>query len=91
MRYISDDNKVFNTEQECLNYEKSLATEKEKKEKLLAEKEQRLTEIRGVYKEFLDLYQKYREDYHEPIVFGRDIGVDTNMFDRLFPLTFRRL
>lgn len=34
MKYISDDGKVFNTEEECCDYEQRIETEKVKREKL---------------------------------------------------------
>lgn len=67
MRYISDDNKVFNSEQECLEHEKILNEEKTKREKLIAEKNKRKDEVMAAYNNFTTLLKKYTGDYNEPI------------------------
>lgn len=50
MRYISDDGKVFNTEQECCEYERGIEVEKVKREKLEKERQSRLDTINKRYK-----------------------------------------
>lgn len=87
MRYISDDNKVFNLEKECLDHEKSLNEEKFKKEKLIAEKYTRQEEVIKSYKEFSDLLKRYSNDYDEPIsVAVKDNFNSLNTFSRYFPV-----
>jgi len=70
MRYISEvDNKVFNTEQECLEHEnavrKSREEELKRKEKLEMERQNRLDEIYKRDEELRKLIEKYRKDYCE--------------------------
>lgn len=67
MRYISDDNKVFNSEQECLEHEKVLNEEKTKREKLIAEKNKRKDEVVAAYDNFTELLKKFTDDYDEPV------------------------
>lgn len=81
MRYISElDNKVFNTEQECLEHEnavrKSREEEFKRKEKLQMERPNRLDEIykkdeelRKIIKELRKLIGSYKEDYGEYSVY----------------------
>ncbi len=68
MRYISEvDNKVFNTEQECLEHEnnvrKSREEELKRKEKLQIERQNRLDNINRKYEELQKLITDYRNDY----------------------------
>lgn len=67
MRYISDDGKVFNTEQECLEHEnmekKRLEEEKRRKEKLEMERKDRLNTINKKYRELQKLISEYGLDY----------------------------
>ena len=68
MRYISDDNKVFNSEQECLEHEKVLNEEKIKREKLITEMNKRKDEVMAAYNSFTKLLNKFNDDYDEPLV-----------------------
>lgn len=64
MRYISDDGKVFNTEQECLeheNSEKRKAEELLKKEQFEVERKQLLKEINDEYKVLQKKLREYAE------------------------------
>ena len=67
MRYISDDGKVFNTEQECYEYENRIKREREeelkRKEKLEMERQNRLDTINKKYEELQKLITDYRNDY----------------------------
>ena len=67
MRYISDDGKVFNTEQECCEYENRIKREREeelkRKEKLEMERQNRLDTINKRYGELQKLITDYRKDY----------------------------
>lgn len=63
MRYISDDGKVFNTEQECREYERGIEVEKAKREKLELEKQNRLEVINKKYEELQKLISEYSKDY----------------------------
>lgn len=72
MRYISDDGKVFNTEQECCEYENRIRREREeelkRKEKLEIERRNRLDTINKKYKELQKLMSDYRKDYSVSLV-----------------------
>lgn len=70
MRYISEDGKVFNTEMECLDHEKVLKAEEDKKNKAAKEKEERYqalvdkqNKIIAEEKEFAAMQKSYLEDY----------------------------
>lgn len=63
MRYISDDGKVFKTEQECCEYEQRIEAEKVKREKLEKERQSILNTINKKYEELQDLLSKYEKDY----------------------------
>lgn len=63
MRYISDDNKVFNTEQECCEYENQIRQNKENEEKLRAEKQKKLNIINRKYEELQNLLSEFEKDY----------------------------
>lgn len=67
MRYISDDGKVFNTEQECCEYENRIKREKEeelkRKEKLEMERKNRLDIINKKYEDLQKLIADYQKDY----------------------------
>lgn len=69
MRYISEDNKVFNTEQECLEHEnairKSREEELKRKEKLQMERQNRIDEIYRKDEELRKLVENYKRDYGE--------------------------
>lgn len=87
MRYISDDNKVFNSEQECLEHEKFLSEEKVKREKLIAEKNKRKDEVIAAYDNFAELLKKFANDYDELV----SLNNLTYPLDRLFPRGIWRL
>lgn len=63
MRYISDDGKVFNTEQECREYERGIEVEKVKREKLEKERQSRLDTINKRYEELQTLLSEYEKEY----------------------------
>lgn len=63
MRYISDDGKVFNTEQECCEYEREIEAEKAKREKLEKERQSRLDTINKRYEELQTLLSEYEKEY----------------------------
>ena len=63
MRYISDDGKVFNTEQECCEYEREIEVEKAKREKLEKERKSRLDAINKRYEELQTLLSEYEKEY----------------------------
>lgn len=62
MRYISDDGKVFNTEQDCLKHENS---EKQRIEEERIKKEQFETERKKLLKEVKDLYSTLEKKVYE--------------------------
>ena len=63
MRYISDDNKVFNSEQECYEHENQIRQNKENEEKLRAEKQKKLNIINRKYEELQNLLSEFEKDY----------------------------
>lgn len=63
MRYISDDNKVFNTEQECCEYEQKMRDSKAMKEKLEKERQRRICEINKKYEELQKLISEFERDF----------------------------
>ena len=63
MRYISDDNKVFNTEQECCEHEQKIKNEKMRRENLEKEQKERLALINKKYEELQKLISEYGKDY----------------------------
>lgn len=58
MRYLSDDGKVFNTEQECCEHE-----QKAKKEKVNREQREKLQKIKSTYEELEKLVLEYGQLY----------------------------
>lgn len=63
MRYISDDGKVFNTEQECCEYEQSVENQRVKREQLEKERQDRIGAINKKYEELQKLLSEYEKDY----------------------------
>lgn len=67
MKYISEDGKVFNTEQEYLEYENNekrrIEQERIQKEMLEKERNNRLNIINQKYKELQKLVYEYGKDY----------------------------
>jgi len=63
MRYLSDDGKVFNTEQACCEYEQHVEKQKVKREKLEKERKDRLGVINKKYDELQTLLSEYEKDY----------------------------
>lgn len=63
MRYISDDGKVFNTEQECCKHEQNVKQERVRKEKMEMERQNRLNSINKKYKDLQKDISAYNKDY----------------------------
>ena len=63
MKYISDDGKVFNTEQECCEYEQQVENERTKRERLEKEAQDKLSDINKKYQELQNLLSEYEKDY----------------------------
>lgn len=63
MRYISDDGRVFNTEQECCEHEHKIETERIKRDKLEMDRQNRLDSINKKYEDLQEEISKYRKDY----------------------------
>ena len=63
MRYISDDNKVFNTEQECCEHEQKMRGSKAMKEKLEKDRQRRICEINKKYEELQKLISEFEKDF----------------------------
>ena len=63
MRFVSDDGKVFNTEQECCEYEQKLRKEKARMEQLEKERQDRLETINKKYEELKNLLSDFEKDY----------------------------
>ena len=64
MRYISDDNKVFNTIEECQAHEKKLK-DQEKQKKLAAERDKVFDDLGRRYKKITSLMEDWIDDYFE--------------------------
>lgn len=63
MRYLSDDGKVFDTDQACYEHEQRIKKEKENREKLERERQSRLDSINKKYEDLQNDIAKYKEDY----------------------------
>ena len=63
MRYMSDDGKVFNTEQECCEYEQQIEAERVKREQLERGRQNRLDVINKKYEELQKLLSEYEKDF----------------------------
>ena len=63
MRYISDDGKVFNTEQECCEHEQRVENQRVKREQLEKERQKRLGAINKKYEELQNMLSEYEKDY----------------------------
>ena len=62
MRFISDDNKVFNTYEECKEHEKSIKDKE--KEALREKKEKEFDVLKKRYDSICDLIDKWIDDYY---------------------------
>lgn len=63
MRYISDDGKVFNTEQECCEHEQQIRQKREKQEKFEVERKNKLNVINEKYNELQELISEFEKEY----------------------------
>lgn len=64
MLYMSNDKKrVFETEQECCEYEQHIEKQRVKKEQLIREQQNRLDTINKKYEELQNLLSEYEKDY----------------------------
>ena len=64
MRYISDDGKVFNTEQECCEHEQKIEKDRISREEKEMERQNDLDKINRKHKELQDLVFEYKRKYH---------------------------
>lgn len=71
MLYMSNDrNGIFETEQECLEYEQRIEQERVRKKKLEVERQNRLDTINKKYKDLQKDVSKFTDDYGiQPILF----------------------
>lgn len=70
MRYLSDDGKVFTTEQECCEHEQKIAKERIKKEEQQKKQQERYANIRKHHKELIDEIHAFEDDYNSHIFSG---------------------
>ena len=72
MLYMSNDrNGIFETEQECLEYEQRIEQERVRKKKLEMERQNRLDTINKKYKDLQKDVSKFTDDYGiQPILFS---------------------
>ncbi len=67
MRYISEDGKVFNTEQDCLEHENSvkkrIEEERIKKEQTEIERKKLLKEVNNLYSTLEEKVREYEKKY----------------------------
>ena len=81
MRIFSDiTGKEYKTVEECLaaekEFEEKLAAKRAQQKLLKEQKDERLNEIKEAYKNYVELSKKYREDYHEPVIFAYNKSFD---------------
>ena len=69
-QYITDDGKVFSTEDEATAHETHLANVKATQEKLAAEKQGRKEDIKADYKALMKKIEQYNTDYGEPLSYS---------------------
>ena len=69
-QYITDDGKVFSTEDEATAHEVHLATVKANQEKLAAEKQGRKDDIKADYIALMKKVAQYNSDYGEPLSYS---------------------
>lgn len=62
MRYLSDDGKVFDTDQACYEYEQQVKKRKENEEKLERERQSRLNSINKKYEDLQRDIAEYKKD-----------------------------
>ena len=65
MRYMTDDNKMFNTLEEATAHEQKLQKEREKKNKLENERQKRYEEVKAAWEKYYKLAREYAKDYRE--------------------------
>lgn len=70
MRYISDDGKVFNTEQECCEHEQKTKQERIIKEEHQKRQQERYVNIRKHHKELMDEIHAFENDYNSHVFSG---------------------
>lgn len=70
MRYISDDGKVFNTEQECCEYEQKIETERVKRDEFVKKKKERYENIQKHHKMLMDEIHDFENDYNSHVFSG---------------------
>jgi len=63
MKYIIDDGKIFNTEQECCEYEQQVKQEKVKREKFEMERQNKMNVINKKYEELQNLLLEFEKEY----------------------------
>ena len=63
MKYISDDGKVFNTEQECCEYERRIEKQEIEREKIEKDRKDRLAVINKKYDELQNLLTEFEKYY----------------------------
>lgn len=79
MRYISDDGKVFNTEQECCEYEQNMRIQRIKREQLEKERQNRLASINKKYEDLQKEISEYRKDYYDTGIYMSSIKEFTRL------------
>ena len=100
MRFISDDNKVFNTLEECKEHEESL--KKQLDDKLEEERKKTITSLRESYEgicdqisDWLSEYDKYLDNYKKPgrVTFDKksDDNIDLSEFIEFLEKTFEEI
>ena len=63
--YYSDDNKAFDTQKECIEYEANKKKEAEARKRKEALREKRYAEVEDAYQNYKKLAKKFWEDYPE--------------------------
>lgn len=63
MRYLSEDGKVFNNEDDCIKHEIETKKEKESEQKKLEERKKKKEEINKAWDNYIRLLMEYEKDY----------------------------
>ena len=77
MRYMSDDGRIFDTEQKCLEYENQ-------EKKRLKEHQERCEQVKKHYKELLEEINSYNKDYESNIISDLEMIPLSSVIAQLF-------
>lgn len=88
MRYLSDDGKVFGTQNECVEYEEAIRRKQEEERRKIEEEIARKNELKKKQQDRYDSIQKHKKELLNEISdFKKDYNVDFS-FDLLDQLLY---